>query len=59
MGGNEEKKVPTPSFRDIVRQTIANNWTQISNDSEISNHGTMENMINPFINQPRETHNLE
>ena len=54
-GGNGEEKVPTPSFRDIVRQTIANNWTQISNDSEISNHGTMENMINTFIDQPRDT----
>ena len=54
-GGNGEEKVPTPSFRDIVRQTIANNWTQINNDSEISNHGTMENMINTFINQPRDT----
>ena len=54
-GGNGEEKVPTPSFRDIVRQTIVNNWGQISNNSEISNHGTMENMINTFTNQHRDT----
>ena len=54
-GGNGEEKVPTPSFRDLVRQTIVNNWGQISNDTEISNHGTMENMINTFANQPRDT----
>ena len=53
-GGNGEEKVPTPSFRDLVRQTIVNNWGQISRDSEISNHGTMENMINTFANQPRD-----
>ena len=46
--------MPTPSFRDLVRQTIVNNWGQISRDSEISNHGTMENMINTFANQPRD-----
>ena len=54
-GGNGEEKVPTPSFRDLVRQTIVNNWEQISSDTEISNHRTMENMINTFANQPRDT----
>ena len=37
-GGNGEEKVPTPSFEDIVRQTITNNWAQISNDSQITNY---------------------
>ena len=54
-GGNGEEKVPTPSFRDLVRQTIVNNWEQISSDPEISNYRTMENMINTFANQPRDT----
>jgi len=54
-GGNGEEKTPTPTFRDLVSQTIVNNWRQISNDSQISNYGTMENMINTFVNQPRDT----